>query len=90
MRSYYSSEYLNDILYLHCKGNLNFLISLKYLGFPKIENLEKFTGLKVIYLEGNCIEKIEGLEKCVNLRSLYLHDNCIREISGLEHCKNLV
>lgn len=38
---YYSTESLNDILYLHFKG------------FSKIENLEGFTGLKCIYLENN-------------------------------------
>lgn len=38
---YYTTESLNDILYLHFKG------------FSKIENLEGFTGLKCIYLENN-------------------------------------
>ena len=42
---YYSSPYLNDCLHLNCKG------------FRKIENLEEFTGLKVIYLERNAIKK---------------------------------
>jgi len=45
---YYSTPYLNDCLYLH------------YKGFDKVENLEEFTGLKVIYLEGNGLGKIEG------------------------------
>jgi dynein assembly factor 1 len=38
---YYTTESLNDILYLHFKG------------FSRIENLEGFTGLKCIYLENN-------------------------------------
>jgi len=48
-KQYYSTPSLNDILYLH------------YKGFEKIDNLEEFTGLKVIYLEGNAIKKIENL-----------------------------
>ena len=34
--------------------------------------MEEFTGLKVLYIEGNTIKKIEGLEKCTELRSLYM------------------
>lgn len=45
---YYTTPELNDCLYLH------------YKGFEKIENLEEFTGLKVIYLEGNGLEYISG------------------------------
>jgi dynein assembly factor 1 len=45
---YYTTPYLNDCLYLH------------YKGFDRLENLEEFTGLKVIYLEGNGLNKIEG------------------------------
>lgn len=37
----YSTPELNDKIYLH------------YKGFKKIENLDAYTGLKVIYLEGN-------------------------------------
>lgn len=48
LRLYYSTPYLNDIIYLH------------YKGFDKIENLEEMTGLKAIYMEGNGLHKIEG------------------------------
>lgn len=46
---YYSTPELNDCLYLH------------YKGFNEIENLEEFTGLKVIYLEGNGLSMITGI-----------------------------
>jgi dynein assembly factor 1 len=57
---YYSTPELNDCLYLH------------YKGFRKIENLEEFTGLKVLYMEGNALSTIENLEYNINLRCLYL------------------
>jgi len=37
-KHYYTTPYLNDSLYIH------------YKGFSKIENLEEFTGLKVIFI----------------------------------------
>lgn len=52
-KQYYSTPYLNDCIYLH------------YKGFDRIENLEEFTGLKVIYLEGNGLNTIEGTLCCV-------------------------
>ena len=72
-RLYYTTPELNDCLYLH------------YKGFRQIENLEEFTGLKVLYIEGNALSKIENLECLTNLRCLYIQENCINEISGLEN-----
>ena len=40
-KQYYRTHELNEILYLH------------YKSFKKIQNLETFTNLKVLYLEGN-------------------------------------
>ena len=37
-KHYYTTPYLHDSLYIH------------YKGFSKIENLEEFTGLKVIFI----------------------------------------
>lgn len=67
----YSTPELNDKLYLH------------YKGFRKIQNLEPFTSLKVIWLEGNGLEEISGLEKNTMMRTLYLHENCIHDMKGL-------
>ena len=59
-RLYYGTPELNDALYLH------------YKGFRKLENLDEFTGLKVLYFEGNALSVIENLDNLTNLRCLYL------------------
>lgn len=74
---YYRTHELNECLYFHFKG------------FRQIENLETFTNLKVLYLEGNAIKKIAGFEKLTNLMSLYLHQNLIEKIEGLDSLKLL-
>ena len=74
----YEYPHLNANLYLH------------FQGFHKIQNLDNFTNLKVLYLENNCIDKIENLENLRNLTCLYLQNNYIKEIENLENNYNLV
>lgn len=75
---YYTTESLNEVLYLHFKG------------FTKIENLDLFPNLRCVYLENNGFSEIEGLESSTQMRSLYLHENLIKSISGLDALEELV
>lgn len=68
----YNTASLNEKLYLHFKG------------WPRIENLEEFTGARVVWLEGNGLTKIEGLDACKGLRQIYLQQNCIQNIENLD------
>ena len=72
-------------------GNVeyNYNLYLHFFGFRKIENLDNFINLKVLYLENNCIEKIENLDKLKNLSCLYLQNNYISKIENLENNKEL-
>ena len=64
----YEYPHLNANLYLH------------FQGFHKIQNLDNFTNLKVLYLENNCIDKIENLQNLKNLTCLYLQNNYIKHL----------
>eukprot|EP00842_Homolaphlyctis_polyrhiza_P002333 jgi/Hompol1/30/HPOL_003834-RA len=68
----YQTPELNDIIYLH------------YKGFSKIENIDAYTGLKSLWLEGNGISKIENIEALTELRCLFLQQNCIEHIENLD------
>jgi len=68
----YGTASINDKIYLH------------YKGFKAIQNLDEYTGLRAMWLEGNGFTKIEGLEHQTQLRSLFLHENIIDKIEGLD------
>jgi len=55
---YYSTPSFNYNLFLHFKG------------FSKIENLEAFTNVRVLYLENNCLQRIENISHMKNLSCL--------------------
>ena len=79
-------EYNGGYEYPHLNANLY----LHFQGFHKIQNLDSFINLKVLYLENNCLDKIENLHNLKNLRCLYLQNNYIKEIENLEENTNLV
>ena len=54
----YRTPSLNDKLYCNFKG------------FASIENLEEYTALKALFLEGNVIESMDGLSHLKELRCL--------------------
>ena len=79
-------EYLGGYEY----PQLNSRLYLHFQGFHKIENLNRFINVKVLYLENNLIEKIEGLETLTNLTCLYLQNNYLKKIENLENNKKIV
>lgn len=58
-------------------------------GYSRIQNLEEYTGLKVIWLEGNGLTKIEGLDAQAELSTLYLQENMIEKMENLSHLTRL-
>ena len=79
-------EYNGGYLYPHLNKNCY----LHFSGFHKIENLDRFINLRVLYLEGNRIEKIENLNKLNSLACLYLQNNYLSKIEILQDNTNLV
>lgn len=69
----YTTPELNDRLYLH------------YKGFRTLAGLEAYTGLRVLWLEGNGLTSMCGLSTLRELATLYLQENVIERIEGLEN-----
>ncbi|RYG63794.1 leucine-rich repeat domain-containing protein, partial [archaeon] len=62
---------------------------MHFRGFKRIENLDKYTGCKSIWLDSNGFDKIENLTCLAELRCLYLSKNLIGQIEGLDSLKHL-
>lgn len=54
----YKTPSLNDKLYCNFKG------------FTNIANLEAYTGLRALFLEGNALDSLDGLPELKELRCL--------------------
>ncbi|KAH8618210.1 putative Leucine Rich repeats (2 copies) [Trypanosoma vivax] len=67
----YAAPRLNDQLFLQCRG------------FLRIENLEEYVNLKVLWLEQNAISDFTGVEALQQLVSLFLQNNTISSLRTL-------
>lgn len=54
----YRTAHLNDKLFANFKG------------FAKLANLEPYTGLKAVFLEGNALSSLDGLPALEELKCL--------------------
>lgn len=60
------------------------MVCLSDQGIRQIQNLEEYTGLRVLWLEGNGLCKLEGMETQTKMKTLYAHENLIEKIEGLD------
>ncbi|CAD8165054.1 unnamed protein product [Paramecium pentaurelia] len=64
-------------------------IHLEFLNIRKIENLELFDKLQILFLQHNKISEIENLDTLINLEYLSLKNNQISILKGLKNSKKL-
>ncbi|CAD8123705.1 unnamed protein product [Paramecium sonneborni] len=64
-------------------------IHLEFLNIKKIENLELFDKLQILFLQNNQIKEMENLETLINLEYLNLKNNQIQVLKGLKNSKKL-
>jgi dynein assembly factor 1 len=50
--------------------NLNDKLYLNFKGFCRIENLEEYTAVRALFLEGNALDSFEGLPSLPDLKCL--------------------
>ncbi|KAK9840396.1 hypothetical protein WJX74_009218 [Apatococcus lobatus] len=74
---------------LYVTPQLNDKLYCNYKGFESISNLEPYTGLKALFLEGNALDSLQGLPKLEELKCLYVQQNMIHKLDGLEQIENL-
>lgn len=74
---------------LYTTASLNEKLFISHRGLSKIDGLEKFTGVKALYLDSNMFRKMENLSHFKLLRCLYLQNNLIEKIEGVEELENL-
>lgn len=55
---------------LYKTPSLNDSLFCNYKGFSSIANLEPFTGLKALFMEGNALESLDGLPRLPQLKCL--------------------
>eukprot|EP00796_Vickermania_ingenoplastis_P011039 gene11039-7672_t len=67
----YTTPELNEKLYLH------------HFGFSKIENLDPYTGCKVLYITHNALTDLSPLAALIHLDSLYVSNNSISSLESL-------
>ncbi|KAG2486365.1 hypothetical protein HYH03_014946 [Edaphochlamys debaryana] len=80
-RGLYLTPTCNTTLYLQARGGGKDMgVDLK---FRRIENLEEFTGCRVLHLSNNCLTSLEGLGHMRELQALYVQNNDIRSLEGL-------